>query len=449
MLTVGMLLSLLLVSGARADCFTDLFITAPQKMDALSGSCLQIPCNFRAKKDHDFNNRQPTFGVWIKHDSNFGSNPSNVIFNSSGTVTTYPMNFTGNLIEKNCTTVFSSLLKMYTDVYFFRAENEPFKATASCDSLYITVRDSPPKPRIEISGELKEKESVSVSCSAFTPCPHSPPELTWTLQQQPRIMMEENNDRTLTTKIQTTIVLSDKHDGLTISCSARYPVNEGRENKTAEETKTLNVSYAPKDTSVSISPPGPVSAGSWVNLTCSSRANPPVSRFTWFKNGSDGAVSVSQGDFYSFNVTDEGGYHCVATNQLGSQTSPEIFLTIKGEVKSRQLSAVLGGIIGIIGIIVLIGLFACFWRLKSTHPTAQQSQNLTVEEAASSTSTREEDIHYGEIDFSRRGPEPASVQDSGQKQDTLYAQVNVSHTPKSSTQPADGPEDLYAQVKRK
>ncbi|XP_068438294.1 sialic acid-binding Ig-like lectin 10 [Clinocottus analis] len=372
MVTATMLLSVCFISGALADCGRNpaLFITAPQRIEALNGSCLQIPCNFSTEPEEDFNSARTTFGVWIKDTLNFNQKPNNVIFNSSRVNNIYPITLTGDLSQKNCTTLFSSLMPSYKGVYFFRIEYDPFRSTAACNPLQITVNDSPPKPRIEISGDLKEKESVSVSCSAFTPCPHSPPELTWTLQQQPRIMMEENNDRTLTTKIQMTIVLSDKHDGLTISCSARYPVNEGRENKTAQETKTLNVSYAPKDTSVSISPPGPVSAGSWVNLTCSSRANPPVSRFTWFKNSYDGAVSMSQGDFYSFNVTDEGGYHCVATNQLGSQTSPEIFLTIKGDQQSGRVGAqVIVKTLGITMLISALVVFECWFRLRrSTQP---------------------------------------------------------------------------------
>ncbi|XP_028425168.1 B-cell receptor CD22-like isoform X2 [Perca flavescens] len=297
-------------------------------MEALSGSCLIIPCNFSAKQDQDFISVRTTFGVWIKSDSRFKNNRNNVIFNSSGTVTTYPMSITGDLSQKNCTTLFSSLITSYTDTYYFRIENIAFRATASCDPLQITVQDSPPSPRIEIPYDLKEKKSVTISCSASTPCPHSPPKLTWNLQQDPPNNIEENTDRTFTTKIQKTITLSDTHDGFTISCSATYPVNEGREVKTAEERKTLNVSYAPKNTSVSISPSGLVSAGSWVNLTCSSRAKPPAS-FSWFKNSKDGAIRVAEGDFYSFNVTDvtDGDYYCVATNDLGNQTSSEIHVT--------------------------------------------------------------------------------------------------------------------------
>ncbi|XP_068565789.1 sialic acid-binding Ig-like lectin 13 isoform X2 [Cebidichthys violaceus] len=444
--TANMLLSVFFLSGTLADCNWNpaLFITAPQEMEALTGSCLQIPCNFSViKSEEEFSSARTTFGVWIKKGHNFRENPDNVIFNSSRNDNIYPMNLTGDLSQKNCITLFSSLITSYTNTYYFRIENWPFVATALCDPLQITVLDSPPSPRIEISGDLKEKESVSISCSAFTPCPHSPPKLTWNLQQDPHIMTEENKDRTFTTKIQKNITLSDEHDGSIITCSARYPVNEGKDVKTAEERTTLNVSYAPKDTSASISPPGSVSAGSRVNLTCSSRANPPVSRFTWFKISKDGPVTVSEGDFYSFNVTDGGVYHCVATNDLGNQTSSEIHLTIKGEVNLLQLGAVLGGIIGII---VLICLVVFVWWFKSKRSTSQQTQSLTVEE----TARTEEDINYGEINFSRCGPEPSSVsvQDSGQQQDTLYAQVKVSDRANNVTQTADVPEDLYAQVKR-
>ncbi|XP_070709220.1 cell adhesion molecule 3-like [Pempheris klunzingeri] len=320
-------------------------------MEALSGSCLRIPCNFRAEPLKGFDSRREIFGVWIKSHPYFGSNPSNVIFNSSRTVKIYPMKITGNLNQNNCTTLFSNLIINYTNTYFFRIENQGFKATAVCDSLQIRVTDSPPRPSIDIlsiSSDLKEHQSVTVTCSASTPCPHSPPNLTWSLQQDAHSEIKENPDGTLTTKIQRNITLSDQHDGLNITCSARYPVNEGRDVKTAEERKTLNVSYAPKNTSASISPPGLVSAGSWVNLTCSSRAKPPVSRFTWFKNSTDRPINVSDGAIYSFIVTDGGVYYCVATNDLGNQTSlesiylnvadspPRPSIDISGDLKEHQ-----------------------------------------------------------------------------------------------------------------
>ncbi|XP_035862768.1 sialic acid-binding Ig-like lectin 14 isoform X2 [Sander lucioperca] len=463
MVTANMLLSVFFVSGALAGCSKEIsiVITAPKQMEALSGSCLLIPCNFRAKPDTDFSNTRTTFGVWIKNDKSFALHPNNVIFNSSMVNNIYPMKITGDLSQKNCTTLFSSLITSYTDRYYFRIEDGPYLATAACDPLQITVKDSPPRPRIEISGDLKEKESVTISCSASTPCPHSPPKLTWNLQQDPHNNIEENTDHTFTTKIQKTITLSDTHDGFTISCSATYPVNEGREVKTAEERKTLSVSYAPKDTSVSISPSGLVSAGSWVNLTCSSRAKPPAS-FSWFNNSKDGAISVAEGDFYRVKVTngtDIEDYYCVATNDLGNQTSSWINLKSADNSDSSLIwvSAV-GGIIIIviiiiIIIIIIICLAVCVWWFKTKHQTPQQPQSQRGEEMSLQmpASKTEEDIHYGEMDFSRHRPEPSSSseQDRGQQQDTLYAQVKVSQTANSLTQTADGPEDLYAQVKKK
>ncbi|XP_051796131.1 B-cell receptor CD22-like isoform X3 [Acanthochromis polyacanthus] len=443
---VFMLLISLFVSGALGDCSKtpSLFITAPKKMEALSGSCLLIPCSFSVAEDQNFNTARRTFGVWIKDDSTFLKNPKNVIFNSSGTVTTYPMEITGNLSQRNCTTLFSDLNTNHTDTYFFRIENEQFKATASCDRLEIEVHDSPWSPTINISGEVKEKKSVTISCSAFTPCPHSPPQLTWNLPQNSHSQIEENTDGTFTSKIQQSITLSHSHDGFNISCSATYPVDEGKPGKTKETQQTLSVPYAPKETSASISPSGLVSAGSWVNLTCSSRANPPVSNFSWFLRTEDGPMKVAEGYLHKLKMTNmTESYYCVATNDLGHDTSLEINLYIPENGQPSSLGAVVGGITGAI---VLMSVVFILWRLKSTRSTSHQVQNTLLQEQ---TRTAEnEGIHYGEIDFSklRPGPSSDSMKDNRQQTDVVYSQVKVC---KSSTQTADGPESIYAQVKKK
>ncbi|XP_037311772.2 B-cell receptor CD22-like [Pungitius pungitius] len=384
MVTAIVLQSVFFLSGDSASCYdiTALFMTAPKEMKALTGSCLQIPCNFRVKSGSEFNKATTIFGVWLKNGPYFGRFDSEVIFNSSGTVSTYQMSFTGDLSQKNCTTLFSSLNTTYTGRYYLRVENRPFLATDECDQLLITVKDSPPKPSIEIPGDLKEKESVSISCSASTPCPHSPPQLTWNLQPDSHNMMEENTDGTFTTKIQKSIPLSHEHDGFIITCSARYPVNEGKGVKTSEETKTLSVSYAPKKTSVCISPSGLVSAGSWVKLTCSSRAKPPVN-FTWFKTCRDGpnnqsidqSINVSEGDFYSVNVTDGGVYYCVATNQLGNQTSSEIHLTRGGDLLVGVHFIV--QVLGIILLVTTLVIFECW--LKSRRSTKPQEDEVEID----------------------------------------------------------------------
>nr|XP_014268656.2 sialic acid-binding Ig-like lectin 7 [Maylandia zebra] len=446
-----MLLSFLFIPSTVAACpnSTNLFITAPAEMEALSGSCLQIPCNFSDAGPVKFNSTRPVLAVWIKNHTNFKLYPENVIFNSSKTVNIYPMNITGNLTQRNCTTLFSNLITNYTNTYYFRIMTSPFKATAVCDPLQITIKDSPWRPNITIPGDLKEKESVTITCSALTPCPHSPPQLTWNLQQDSHNKMEQNTDGSFTTKIQQNITLSDTHDGTKINCSARYPVNQGKDTKTAETEETLNVSYAPKDTSASISPSGLVSAGSWVKLTCCSRAKPPVSNFTWFKKSRDGAVKVSEGEIYSFNVTDGGVYYCVATNDLGNQTSAEINMTVKGD----KLWQHIGVIIGIILLLILLCLIIFVCWLKSKHQRQEQTQiqineKQVVEEPGSKTEEVEENIHYSEINISKHQASSDSVQDRGQEQDTEYAQVQISKPENNLTQSPHVQEEVYSEVKK-
>ncbi|XP_029955980.1 sialic acid-binding Ig-like lectin 14 [Salarias fasciatus] len=308
------------LSGCPSDA--DLFITAPRSLEAVNGSCLIIPCSFRPASEKGFDNRRKIVAVWIKDDAPFHGYPERIVFNSSDAVNYPDISIIGDLKQRDCTTKFNVLKLEKTTKFFFRIESESFKATAALDPVEIKLKGSPPRPRLEVSADLKdlkEKESVTVTCSALTPCSHSPPQLTWSLQQDAHSQTEENSNRTFITQIQKTLTLSDTHDGFSLSCSAVYPVAGGEPVKTPETELTLRVSYSPKDTTVSISP-----SGSWVTLTCSSRAKPAVSSFTWFKNSDHGPIKVSEGDFYTFNVadiTDPESFYCVIENALGNQMS--------------------------------------------------------------------------------------------------------------------------------
>ncbi|XP_035981673.1 myelin-associated glycoprotein, partial [Fundulus heteroclitus] len=334
-LAVNMLLSVFFLPSALAGCPNPvLFADTPGQIEALSGSCLKIPCRFNSA-DSRYDKTRSIYGVWLRGTTNFNANPSPVIFNSSGSVNIYSLKMIGNLKEENCTTLFPDLSTSHADKYFLRIQNWPFRATATCEPVQIKVRDSPWSPSINIPADLKEHQSVTISCSALTPCPHSPPELTWNLQQDSHRQTEKNTEGTFTTKIQETITLSDTHDGYNISCSATYPVNGG--SKTAETEVTLSVSYAPRNTSASISPSGLVSAGSWVELSCSSRAKPPAS-FTWFRNSKHGAINVYVGQVYSFNATEGGEYYCEATNDLGDDASSTVCASIKDSPWSPSIN---------------------------------------------------------------------------------------------------------------
>ncbi|XP_071268451.1 myelin-associated glycoprotein-like [Salvelinus alpinus] len=311
----------------------------PDKLDGLTGSCVQISCSFDItdQNKYTFNSTILTSGVWIKENPDFGLHPDSVIFNSSKMVNRYQGKITGNMSKKNCTTVFFNVTTSYTNKYFFRIESQPFRGTDPYKSVDIVVRDLPSSPILTVSGEVKEGTPVSLNCSAVAPCPEHPPELTWTLPTQftPENQLQENPDQTKSVLSTVTFTPSYLHHEKNITCTAVYPV--GTSNKTAEHNMMLKVSFSPKDTSASISPADPVLVGSCVNLTCSSTANRPATNFTWFQISGGKPTQVATGLRYTLNVTvgDGGLYYCKARNSHGYGKSKEVQLAIKGRSIGR------------------------------------------------------------------------------------------------------------------
>ncbi|XP_036790673.1 myelin-associated glycoprotein-like isoform X2 [Oncorhynchus mykiss] len=465
----------LFMSGVLA-CFgqRNLIATMPDRLDVLTGSCVQIPCSFDIP-DHKytFNSTILTSGVWIKGNPYLGGRPDRVIFNSSKTVNRYQGKITGNMSQKNCTTVFFNVTTSYSDKYCLRIESQPFLATDPDKSVNIVASDLPSSPIITVSGEVKEGTPVSLNCSAVAPCPEHPPELTWTLPTQftTENQMQENSDQTKSVLSTVTFTPSYLHHEKNITCTAVYPV--GTSNKTAEHNMMLNVSFSPKDTSASISSADPVLVGSCVNLTCSSTANPPVTNFTWFQISGGKTTQVASGQSYFLNVTGDGGlYYCEARNSHGCGKSNEVQLAIKGQEESKTsgvgfwflVSGVAAGTLGTILLISLISLFV--WRRNSRlhdglertdSPQGQNSPVGTVctnqatagEEAEEPAEDQPEEIQYGDIDFSKLQTKetPAAAQDRVQGQESEYAEVNVTGRG-AQEPPLNNLDGLYAQVNK-
>ncbi|XP_056439782.1 sialic acid-binding Ig-like lectin 13 isoform X2 [Gadus chalcogrammus] len=374
MMQFEMLLNVIFVAGGVGSCPTVFHASLPNKMEALRDTCLQIPCSFDSVPSNLLHKNKPFIGFWLKSTYYFGPHPESVVFNGSKTKNTYPISIIGNMSEYNCTTVFARLNSSYAGTYYFRVENSPFKSTDTCNPLTITVKDSAPAPSIQtlLEGPLTEGSRVTFTCRAIAPCPTQPPHLSWNQSGGPEGRPEPHGDQEPNVRTRRlNITLSDRHDGVRITCLVEYPVNDpagGPSNRTAESVVTLNVSYSPKDTQASISPPT-VSLGSVVNLTCTSRANPPVLRFTWFRSSAEGPLNVSDGSLYSFNVSSYRDiYYCVATNPLGNQTSKEIKLTISGESVGLNVPLIVRFLIGIVFFIGLI--ISVLWFLKK--PSTQQ-----------------------------------------------------------------------------
>ncbi|XP_076146027.1 opioid-binding protein/cell adhesion molecule homolog [Alosa pseudoharengus] len=101
----------------------------------------------------------------------------------------------------------------------------------------------------------------------------------------------------------------------------------------------LHVIFPPKNTSVSISPAGEILEGASVTLTCSSDANPPVARYTWYKKtGTTSSVLAFEQTYTISNISSEhtGDYYCEGRNTHGACNSTHVFLD--GHYAPRNIS---------------------------------------------------------------------------------------------------------------
>ncbi|KAK7881603.1 hypothetical protein WMY93_030012 [Mugilogobius chulae] len=248
------------------------------------------------------------------------------------------------------------------------------------------------------------------------------------LHQDTANIIETNSDGTFTTKITQKVPLTIGHDGRQIRCTAAYRLNNGVIKRTANTIK-FNVTYGPKNTSIIVSPSGSLSAGQSVTLSCSSRAKPPVQHFTWFRHSSQGPVNVTEGQTYTFNFSQaaHGQYYCEAKNKDGKQAS-QVMDVGPGGVRAASTwsksTAIAGGIIGIL--LLLIVIFA-IWRFKLKRKSSQQTRSLT-NSVMPVDRNKCDDVHYGQIDFSKLPQESKGQTRRDKNQETVYSAVKVSNT---------------------
>ncbi|XP_071032006.1 sialoadhesin-like [Oncorhynchus clarkii lewisi] len=132
--------------------------------------------------------------------------------------------------------------------------------------------------------------------------------------------------------VSLTVTVSSEDTGR-YSCSV-----EGHEDLPSAE-ETLTVTYGPKVTSVSVSPSGDIVEGSSVTLTCSSDANPPVDKYTWYKKN----VTSPKASGQSYSITnisseDRGDYYCEARNIKGTETSIPVHINVMYGPKNTSVS---------------------------------------------------------------------------------------------------------------
>ncbi|KTG42300.1 hypothetical protein cypCar_00042224, partial [Cyprinus carpio] len=218
---------------------------------------------------------------------------------------------------------------------------------------------------ISPSGEIVEGDSVTLSCSSDS---NPPAEISWFKERtflgsgrnysisnissdhsgEYKCKSSNKHGEKDSDAVNLNVMYATKTISLSISPSAEMqtdapkniavsisPIVEGESvtHKHGEEYSDavpLNVMYPPKNVSVYINGSGETEGDS-VTLICSSDSNPPALNFIWFKEDQSSSVGSGQ----SFSALQSGRFYCEAHNQHGSQRSDAVTVTVKEHHGSR------------------------------------------------------------------------------------------------------------------
>ncbi|KAI4794929.1 hypothetical protein KUCAC02_031723 [Chaenocephalus aceratus] len=285
--------------------------------------------------------------------------------------------------------VFNSINSSASGQYFCTAEN---KLGRISKSFFIDVKYAPKLPSVSVSpsAEIEEGSSVTLTCSS-----DANPAANYTWYKANQTVFQGAEGRYNFTSI------SSEDRGI-YCCKSE---NQYGENKSSP--LSVDVQYAPKLPSVSVSPSAEREEGSSVTLTCSSDAN-PAANYTWYKENEDSPIASGQ----IFNITDfraehRGRYSCGAQNKLGRQNSSLLILFwAEFEYSGAWKSAATGTITAVLLAIILIAVFLWFKRNKSNggeKPDNNAQLNMDpVHDVPSDTAQPAEeqhDLHYSNIRF--------------------------------------------------
>uniref|UniRef100_A0A672S534 Si:dkey-33i11.1 n=1 Tax=Sinocyclocheilus grahami TaxID=75366 RepID=A0A672S534_SINGR len=227
--------------------------------------------------------------------------------------------------HKRCSLQITNAKLSDAGTYHFRFETDNQQV-----SIFLCVSDAPRYTTVQITPReaVGEGDSVTLTCSSDGAPPAE--SFTW---------FKEGESGSLPDSFKPELRLwsLDYRDHGEYFCVARNPLGTDR-----SRPLLLNVTYAPKNTSVLARPSTVIEAGSSLTLTCISQANPAVENYTWHRINAADAWETRSGPSYTIAEVSPGAsgqYYCKARNRIGAHSSAVLTVKVRGQCITHSRAA--------------------------------------------------------------------------------------------------------------
>ncbi|XP_063291521.1 B-cell receptor CD22-like [Pelobates fuscus] len=303
----------------------------PESIQALSGSCLEIPCSFTYKDDDDDFNL-----IWFMY--HFTSYPQ--IFNKRMPSAVEPKYKGRTSMVGNGTNSCSLRIdNVKSSEYYYPGIDTYINSykVNNGKSIRVKVSDSFFMPAIKGADGIQEGKTISISCSVKHTCASSPPSLEWNKAGHPISVQYEDISGGYW-RVQSEIRYSPSYQDLNTSLGCTATFQNG---KRFYQYTILNIKFPPQNMSIHVLDKTEMREGDTVTLQCITRANPAPSSYEWYKVQKNSTAKLKEiaEKVQILNVNlDNNRYYCSVRNELGTGNSSIIELPVKYRAKGVRIN---------------------------------------------------------------------------------------------------------------
>ncbi|KAF7670438.1 hypothetical protein LDENG_00074530 [Lucifuga dentata] len=366
-------------------------IIVPDRLSALVGSCVVIPCSFTPPSAQPLNRRKDRMDVRLRFRGGGHFFPlRSTAFNSEdrdqvsrdfqGRTSLF-----GKTADGDCSVRLERVGMDDSRVFEVALKGGDELLWGKSQSFSLDVLATPEAPVISGMLSATEGQLVILNCTIRYFCPSRPPALQWHWERgvllnssepgRAQILYPEAHRPVLVTSLTFTASHQIKPR---LRCEASYPGA-----KSVSTSKELHVTFPPKDVKVQVQSLT-VQEGANALLVCSCKADPPATEYLWSYSQHGRTVHLHQHThtIRVYNVTRDMRVRCSAQNLIGRGESHPTTLNIQYKPVILRLSSscVVEGLEVLCRCLIDSNPRAAVtWSVNRTVPPADYNVSVTLE----------------------------------------------------------------------